>query len=159
MSGLLFKKLKPVGTQTSRVRKVTRACVWGSAGSNRKNDEKSEVWVRLGLTLKLEKGMSTCYRLGGWSSVQKVETREHPDLQGPKSYMCVYVGQCRFIPKKWQKGEVWVRWGLTLKLETGTSTCYRLGEWSLVQKVETREQPDLQGPKSYTCVCMGQCRF
>ena len=38
--------------------------------------------------LKLEKDKSICYRLGGWSPVQKVETREKPDLQGPKSYTC-----------------------------------------------------------------------
>ncbi len=100
MGGLLLKKLKPVSNKTSRVRKVTRACVWDSAGSNRKNDVKGEVWVRWGLKLKLETGMSTCYRLGMGSPVQKVETREHSDLQGPKSYMFVCVGQCRFIPKK-----------------------------------------------------------
>ena len=57
----MFKKLKPVSNQTSRVRKVTRACVWGSAGSNRKNDKKGGVWVRWGLTLNLETGTSTCY--------------------------------------------------------------------------------------------------
>ncbi len=57
----------------------------------------------MGFTLKLEKGTSNCYRLGVKSSVQKVETREHPDLQGPKSYMCVCVGQCRFIPKNDKK--------------------------------------------------------
>ena len=91
-----------MSNQTSRVRKVTRACVWGSAGSNRKNDENGKVWVRLGLTLKLEKGtgMSTWYRLGMGSPVEKVETREQPDLRGPKSYLCVCVGQCRFTPKK-----------------------------------------------------------
>ncbi len=100
LGGLLFKELKTVSNQTSRVRKVTRACVWGSAGSNRKNDEKGEVRVRLGLTLKLEKGTSTCYRLGMGSPVQKIVTREQPDLQGPKSYMCVCLGQCRFLPKK-----------------------------------------------------------
>ena len=35
--------------------------------TNRKNDENGEVWVRLGLTLNLEKGISICHRLGMWS--------------------------------------------------------------------------------------------
>ena len=34
--------------------------------------------------------MSTCYRLGMGSPVQKVETREQPDLRGPKSCGKVY---------------------------------------------------------------------
>ena len=50
--------------------------MWGSAGFNRKNDVNGGVWVRFDLTLKLEKGMSTCYRLGMGSPFQKVETRE-----------------------------------------------------------------------------------
>jgi hypothetical protein len=62
----------------------------------RKNDATGGVWVRWGLTLKLEKVISTCYRLCTGSSVQKGETREQPDPQGPKSCMCVCVGQCRF---------------------------------------------------------------
>ncbi len=68
--------MKPVSNQTSKVQKDACACVWGSAGINRKNDVKGGVWVRFDLTLKLEKGMSTFYRLGMGSPVQKVETRE-----------------------------------------------------------------------------------
>ena len=61
----------------------------------------------------------------GWGSpVQKVETREHPDLQGPKSCMCVCVGQCRFIPKKRRK---WLRLGLFwFNVETGDGHKYLL---------------------------------
>ena len=65
--------------------KVTWAGGGGSADSNRKNPENGEVWVRWGK-------FSTCYRLGVRSPVQKVETREQPDLQGPKSYMGGRVG-------------------------------------------------------------------
>ena len=76
VAGPMFKKFKPVSNQTYRVRKVTRACVWGSAGFNRQNDVNGGVWVRFDVALKLEKGMSTCYRLGMGSPVQKVVTRE-----------------------------------------------------------------------------------
>ena len=42
-----------------------------------------------------------------------------------------------------------------MKLKKGMSICYRLVGESPVQKVEAREQPDLQGPIIYMCVCVG----
>ena len=65
-----------MSNKTSRVKKGACSCVWGSAGFNRQNDVNGGVWVRFDLTLKLEKGMSTGYRLGMGSPVQKGETRE-----------------------------------------------------------------------------------
>ncbi len=81
-------------------------CVWGSAGSNRKNDENGGVWVCSGWALKLEKAISTCDRSGRGSSVQKVETREKPDL----GVLCVCVGGSAGSNRKNdENGGVWVR--------------------------------------------------
>ena len=54
------------------------------------------------MRIKIESGEEHKYLLSiGWGFLfQKVETGEQPDIQGPKSYMCVCVGQCRFLPKK-----------------------------------------------------------
>ena len=46
------------------------------------------------------------------SSVQKVETREQPDLRGPIRYLCVCVGAVQVLTEKMTKmvefGSVWV---------------------------------------------------
>jgi hypothetical protein len=77
--------------------------------------------------------MSTCYRLGIRNPIQKVKIREQLDLQSPISCMCLCVGSNR---KNDKYGGVWVHWGLTLKLDKGISTCYRLGMGSSVQKMK-----------------------
>ncbi len=78
--------------------------MWGSAGYNRKNDENGRVWVSWGLTSKLEKDISTCYRLGKGPPVQEVEAHEFQHLQGPKSCHSGGWGQCKGLSREF--GEV-----------------------------------------------------
>ncbi len=93
-----------------------------------------------------------------WGLLFKVETREQPVLQGAMIYMFVSVGSVCSNRKNDENGIVWVRWGLTLKLEKNISTCYRLGRGSPVYKVEAHEFQDPQGPKSGHSGGWGQCK-
>ncbi len=142
------------GGSPSRARKVTCACVRGSADFNRKKWRK---WWSLG-PLSFDIETRELVPAIDWVGVS-CSKRLNPSATRPQGPEKLHVRVCWAVPIMTEKMTKMVEFGSVelWHFKKDIRSCYRLREDSPVQKVENREQPDLHGPKSYMCVRVGQC--